>query len=242
MGDNTPFWQEISAAWLPRNTNWQAVISTIPDKINMDAVLKLRQSIGQLADACTDGYGYVNGKLIIKQPDKCLMQTYLLPGPNPENIWFQIFYQFCIAEGVCSTFSDKPLGEWPPSFLFLLNEIFQFFVYMSALLYLVDSGKINGNSDTDWRRLEPEIRECLQSVISTLCRKGSDYGQSYRRHGLPGLLPRIWDKMARYMQLKSTPIINYESRSDSAHDLLGYSIIAWSLLLEIGAAANGQQT
>jgi len=242
MSENTPFWQEVSTAFLSRNPDWKAIIEQMPDRIDSEEVSKRLQSPDQLADACVVGTGYVRGELVISQPDKLLMQDNLRHQPNPENLWFQIFYQFCIAEGICNTFLDKPLVQWPVPFLCLLEEIFQFLVYASALLYLADSNAIpQRDYGVDWlRSLEPDVKKTLKSVIDILCSKGADYGQSYRRHGLPGLLPRLWDKMARYMQLKSTPTVNHESRSDSARDLLGYSIIGWSLLLELeGKEQNG---
>jgi hypothetical protein len=68
----------------------------------------------------------------------------------------------------------------------------------------------------------------------TLCKKAADYGESFRRHGLTGLVPRIWDKAARYAQLSSLDrAANYESKLDSARDLFGYSLIAWSLVWEL---------
>ncbi len=240
MSETTPFWEEVSEAFLLRNPDWAAVIEQMPERIDAEEVLKRVQSADQLAEACVSGTGYVRGDLVVKQPDKRTMRGNLRREPNPENLWFQLFYQFCIAEGVCKTFSDKPLAQWPAPFLCLLEEIFQFFVYLSALLYLADSGFLPEHGGDDWLRLmEPDVKNALRSIIGVLCSKGCDYGQSYRRHGLPGLLPRIWDKMARYMQLKSTPTVNHESRSDSARDLLGYSIIGWSLLLELEGVELG---
>ena len=73
----------------------------------------------------------------------------------------------------------------------------------------------------------------LQDMVQVLIKKSRDYGQSFRRHGFPSLLSRIWDKVSRYVTLKNlntTP--HFESLRDTAQDLLGYSVMVAAVLWE----------
>jgi hypothetical protein len=82
--------------------------------------------------------------------------------------------------------------------------------------------------------LLPMVQLKIQKITETLLSKTADYGESFRRHGLQGTVPRIWDKMARYAQLSALGrTANYEPKADAIKDLLGYCVIAWSLILEV---------
>ena len=76
------------------------------------------------------------------------------------------------------------------------------------------------------------MRWRVKKVCELLHEKAQDYGESFRRHGLPGLVPRLWDKIARYAQLKAdNRTAKFERMEDSVVDLLGYCCVAWSLML-----------
>ena len=64
--------------------------------------------------------------------------------------------------------------------------------------------------------------------------KDAEYGQPTRRHGIPGVITRVFDKVCRYTNLKATPGVypKFESILDSAKDLGGYSLILAGLFQE----------
>lgn len=66
----------------------------------------------------------------------------------------------------------------------------------------------------------------IQERASFLADKDLEYGQPTRRHGLYGVVIRVFDKISRYTTLKAgsmTP--KFESALDSLKDLGGYSMI-----------------
>ena len=100
-------------------------------------------------------------------------------------------------------------------------------VYASATL--VACGKKSANSVEAF-----DIQREIKSIVTTLAAKSSDYGQSWRRHGLNGLCVRLYDKIARYINLVSVPAtdVKNEPVADTAKDMLGYSVITFAFILE----------
>jgi hypothetical protein len=80
---------------------------------------------------------------------------------------------------------------------------------------------------------ESVIKE-IEIRAQFIAMKDAEYGQATRRHGIPGVLTRVWDKYSRYINLVAMEgqKTNFESRTDSAKDLGGYSLILVGLLLE----------
>jgi hypothetical protein len=89
------------------------------------------------------------------------------------------------------------------------------------------------------------VKYKIEELTKTLYSKTADYGQSFNRHGIVGLVPRLWDKIARYTMLSAKGYdIQHESKEDSIRDLLGYCLITWSLAIEakrtsMSEVANG---
>jgi hypothetical protein len=150
-----------------------------------------------------------------------------------ENIVLQWLYRFYIIEAVCEHNRREPLQSWFPVFLHTLEQGLHFLLYMAALLVLLEENKVNAIPVSE-NLHEDLVKARVAQACEFLHPKAQDYGESFRRHGLPGLLPRLWDKIARYVTLKADNRDgNFEKREDSARDLLGYCCIAYSLMLEL---------
>ena len=77
------------------------------------------------------------------------------------------------------------------------------------------------------------VAEEIQARASFLADKDLEYGQPTRRHGIYGVIVRVFDKISRYTTLKAgsmTP--KFESCTDSLKDLGGYSMILCAALAE----------
>jgi len=223
-----------------RGDAWKPVVEGLPDTISFDKIRGLFQSTDQLT--VLTGQGHIAGALVELSPDKEL----LLPALDPksalayrflslENVAMQWLYRFVILEGLIEHNRREPLQKWPPMFLHMVEEGLHFMVYMATLLVLMEEGTLeNPVPNPRIAGTEPLVVARVSEACAFLHPKAQDYGESFRRHGLPGLLPRLWDKIARYAQLRAdNRPSNFEKKEDSARDLLGYSLIAYSLMLEL---------
>lgn len=202
----------------------------------------------QLVQANMEGVAFLAGQRHTAIPNPEVISKYLPDDYlTVETLALQWLYQFLILEGISTTPpAEKPLAEWPPMFLDLYVKGLHFMVYMAALLCLMEEGKIKFDlaiPKAYFLETEESVQARVEQTTKNLYRKAQDYGESFRRHGVVGLIPRLWDKIARYATLSAEDrVANFESRQDSARDLLGYSVIAYSLLLEVPAVANIQKT
>jgi hypothetical protein len=234
MNETTPFWKEVRGSLMVRGNGWKPVIESLPGHISAAEAKELLQSPEQLA--CLVGQGHIAGILVTSSPDATILQVALGNGDNLplENIFLQWLYRFVIVESLCEHNRKDALTGWNPMFLHLVDQGLHFMVYMAALLVLVEEGRITKAAYSIFERTEPLVKGRVAEACEFLHPKASDYGESFRRNGLPGLLPRLWDKAARYAQLRAEDRpSNFEKKEDSARDLLGYSVIAWSLMLEL---------
>lgn len=247
MNENLPFWNELSKTVMLRGTEWRDVVDSLPGRIDASEAKVLLQSTHQLASCNMQGRAFLAGAPVFATADSTTIGRYLQPDRlTVENLAMQWLFQFIILESIGNVHPDKPLAEWPPMFLDMYERGLHFMVYMAALMCLIEESDI----DRQWAipvnhflDTEGPVRGRVDYTTKNLYKKAQDYGESFRRHGVMGLLPRLWDKIARYTQLKSeNRDPNFEPLLDSARDLLGYSAIAWSLVLEIPAAQNIQKT
>jgi hypothetical protein len=223
-----------------RGDGWKSVIEDLPSHIDATEAKELLQSPDQLTHL--DGVGHIAGAQIEMVLDKKVVLPYL-GDLSLENIALQWLYRFIIVEGLVEHNRKSPMLVWAPMFLHMVEQGLHFMVYMAALLVLYEEKKIDAVPAEEPLHEEPLHEEPLheelvRSRVAQACEflhpKAQDYGESFRRHGLPGVLPRLWDKIARYAQLKADNRAgNFEKKEDSARDLLGYSIIAYSLMLEL---------
>jgi len=230
--ETTPFWQEVRRSLMVRGDGWKPVIENLPNHINIKEVKDLLQKADQLG--YLNGIGYIAGARVETVLDRTVIDPFLSNEMTLENVTLQWLYRFLILEGLVEHNRTKPMVDWSPMFLHMVDQGLHFMVFMAAVLVLVEEGKITPGSIGGDEIAETLVKERIAQACAFLHPKAQDYGESFRRHGLPGILPRLWDKIARYAQLKADNRMgNFEKREDSARDLLGYSIIAYSLMLEL---------
>jgi hypothetical protein len=239
MRDSTPFFQEVRHSLMVRGDGWKPVIEDLPNHVKAADVKELLQSADQLT--FLNGQGHIAGTLIETKLNKDAVLPFLNDKElTLENITLQWLYRFIIVEAFCEHNRRDPLAGWSPMFLHTVEQSLHFMLYMAALMVLIEEGKyalrdLNaGIPVADLLQTETVVKERITAACEFLHPKAQDYGESFRRHGIPGLLPRLWDKIARYAQLKADNRTgNFEKLEDSARDLLGYCCIAYSLMLEL---------
>jgi hypothetical protein len=246
MNDHIQFWREIRNTVMLRGEDWPHIVSSLPGRIDAAEARALLQSADQLARSNMQGVAFLAGVPTYATPDPETILKYL-PADylTAENMMLQWIFRFFILEGLARVNHDKPIAEWPPMFLAMYAEGLHFMVYMSALLCLTEERIIVTDVPIAYfHESEAVVKRRVKDASENLCRKAQDYGESFRRHGVVGLLPRLWDKAARYTQLMSQDDLlpNFEPLQDSARDLLGYSMIAWSLVLETPRANDIKKT
>ena len=236
--NGTVYWQEIRDGLFVHNEKWNETIDRLPDLISSELVLSKLQSVSQLLHSGMKGTGSIGFKLIEVAPDTELL---IHEGPlfdnhfQVENLFLQWVYQFYMVEAFANNFHNVALPQWPHIFLDLVENNLHTMTYIAALILLYEEGQLKAVvTRKDFQYTEEMVREKMKALTATLYSKCAEYGESFRRHGLQGSLPRLWDKIARYAQLSALGRnATYEPKLDSVKDLLGYCIIAWSLVHEL---------
>lgn len=233
MSETTPFWQEVRHSLMVRGDGWKPVIENLAGHINLNEVKDLLQSHDQLT--YLSGVGFIAGARVDTTLNQEIVAPFLSNNEMTlEAVALQWLYRFLIVEALVEHNRAKPMLEWPAMFLHTVEQGLQFMVVMAAILVLIEESAVKSEDALPGDTAESIIRERVAKACEFLHPKSQDYGESFRRHGLPGLLPRLWDKIARYAQLKADNRPgHFEKKEDSARDLLGYSCIAYSLMLEL---------
>jgi hypothetical protein len=243
----TLYWQEIRDGFFVHNEDFNKTIERLPGLISAELTLAKLQSADQLLNSGMKGYGTIGHRIIEVSPDpKTLTDNAFLNDDNfpVENLFLQWVYQFILVESIAANFHNKPLPEWPGTFLEIVESNLHTMTYIAALIYLYEQGRFKaGVMRNNFLYTEQNVKDAVKGLSGTLYSKGAEYGESYRRHGVQGTLPRLWDKIARYAQLSALGrSAMYEPKIDSAKDLLGYCIIAWSLIHELDTHPCSQPT
>lgn len=239
----TVYWQEIREGLFVHNEEWDKTIDRLPDLIDHRVVLNKLQSLEQIFASGLKGFGTIGYKQVevAPEPEILLSGHALIDGYyTVENLFLQWVYQFYVVEGIANNFHSKPLPEWSPMFISLVEEHLHAMTYIAALIFGYEELEFKALVTKDrFDAYEYHVKEKVRELTSTLYAKCAEYGESFRRHGLQGTLPRLWDKIARYAQLSALGRdAKYEPKRDSAKDLLGYCIIAWSLVHELEDHVN----
>ena len=232
------YWREIRNGLFVHNEKWNETIDRLPDLISSKLVLSKLQSVSQLLHSGMKGVGTIGFKLIEVAPDADLLIDH---GPlledmfQVENLFLQWVYHFYVIEAFANNFHNTPLPQWPHHFLDIVEENLHAMTYIATLILLYEEAQFKSVVARDnFQFTETVVRDKVRDLTATLYSKCAEYGESFRRHGLQGTLPRLWDKIARYAQLSALGrAATYEPKRDSAKDLLGYCIIAWSLVHEL---------
>jgi len=232
MDNTTPFWQEVRRSLMVRGDGWKPVIEDLPNHINSVEAKELLQSSDQLT--YLSGVGFIAGGRVDTQLDRANVDPFLSNKLTLENVTLQWLYRFIVVEGLVEHNRTKPMATWAPMFLHTVEQGLHFMVYMATLLVLIEEKAVTDAQLEYIEFTEQSVKNRVSKACEFLHPKAQDYGESFRRHGLPGILPRLWDKIARYAQLRADDRAgNFEKKEDSARDLLGYCIIAYSLMLEL---------
>jgi hypothetical protein len=234
----SPFWQEIrTGLFVIGDYGWQKVLSTLPEMLDPDMVIGELQTNEQMLASNFTGHAVIRGAPVDVRPDVNVLAEALPPNGhyNQEALFLQWMYHYYILEGVSNGFREVPLAQWSKGMLQFVERNLHFLVYVSAVMCLMEDGMINGAPAKEgMASLLPMVQDRIQKITTILLNKTADYGESFRRHGMQGTIPRIWDKVARYAQLSALGrTAQYEPKTDALTDLLGYCVIAWSLVLEV---------
>lgn len=230
----TPFWQEIRKSLMVRGEGWKEVVEQLPDVLSWREARKYLQSKEQLKAAGLDGLGHVAGVIVRGTLDSTALDALPDHTLDFDNCAVQWLYSYYIVESIVEHWRAKPLAEWPPAHLTLVLLHLHFMVWMAALMCLFAEGSLSPLSSGLFEYTVGDVKARLQATTANLHPKAQDYGESFRRHGLPGVIPRLWDKIARITTLKAdNRPANFEKLEDSVRDLLGYSTIAFSLVMEV---------
>jgi hypothetical protein len=235
--EGSPFWQEIRMGlFVIQDYDWRRTLNALPEILDPTVAVDGLQSTNQLLNANFTGHAIIKGLPYDITPNTETLAKFLPPDNhyNLECLFLQWMYHYYILEGVCSSLKDEPLAKWPTGLQILIERTLHFLVFVSALMGLLEDGVVLGAPTKEgMAALMPMIQFKLKKITETLLSKTADYGESYRRHGLQGTVPRIWDKIARFAQLSALGrSANYEPKADALRDLLGYCAIAWSLAVE----------
>src|SRR5271154_7152315 len=188
MSDSTAFFQEVRRSLMVRGDGWKPVVEDLPNHINAAAVKELLQSASQLA--LLHGQGHIAGSLIKTQVDATAVAPFLNDQElSLENITLQWLYRFIVVESLIEHNRKEPMAGWAPMFLHTVDQGLHFMLYMATLIVLYEEKKINRVLRSE-NLHEDLVRERIKQACAFLHPKAQDYGESFRRHGLPGLLPR----------------------------------------------------
>src|SRR5271157_1397918 len=240
MSETTPFYQEVRGSLMVRGDQWKPVVESLHEHVNAAEAKELLQSADQLT--LLNGHGYIAGGLIETHLSKEIVLPFLSDQElTLENVTLQWLYRFIIVEAFIEHNRKEPMLKWSPMFLHTTEQGLHFMLYMAALLVLIEESRTGETKSTignisvaQFDHTELMVKARIKQACEFLDPKAQDYGESFRRHGIPGLMPRLWDKIARYAQLKADNRAgNFEKKEDSARDLLGYCCIAYSLMLEL---------
>ena len=234
----SPFWQEVrTGLFVIRDYEWRKALLALPEMIDTELVVRGLQTNTQILASGFTGHAIIRGLPVDTTPDAGTLYAALPPEDhyNQEALFLQWMYHYYILEGVGDGYRQTPLAQWSQGMLQMIEQTLHFMVYISAVMCLMEDGAIKGAPTKEgMTALLPMVQSKIQKITETLLSKTADYGESFRRHGLQGTVPRIWDKMARYAQLSALGrAANYEPKADAIKDLLGYCVIAWSLILEV---------
>ena len=82
------------------------------------------------------------------------------------------------------------------------------------------------DSETDQRSQIIHMKKIQAEGLELFIRKNADYGDSYKQHGLVGVLVRLQDKINRAMHVSKHSIRVNESLRDTLIDLHNYAAMA----------------
>lgn len=239
MAKETNFWFRVRDALFVKSPGWFTAVTALPDKLDL-TVCRNRTVSGEAITSCgIQAFGWV-GRGIKSEIKPNPLRPEDDPFTHLQWAFLQFMFQFFVFEGLYNYLVDSGQGDpimWHPTTITQFIELIQTMTFYSAMLILAEERRLPKN-EAD---LEPFIRDEIRGIVRVLTSKTTDYGQAFLRHGIVGMLYRVWDKIARYATLSAEDrAAKYESRKDTAMDMLGYSVLIWSILEDMQANIEPQ--
>lgn len=230
------FWHRICEAIFVKNPGWFAAVRALPEKLDLNICLRRTVSGENLTSTGIKAIGWV-GRGIREEIRPNPLRPTDFPLTQLQWAYLQFFCQFLQFEGIYNYLAENGLSFpelWSVTTVENFIELVQAMTFYSAMLILCEEGRLPEHESD----LEPFIRDEVRKICDVLTSKTTDYGQAFLRHGVIGMLYRVWDKIARYATLSAeNRAAKFESRKDTAMDMLGYSVLIWSILEDIRAKA-----
>jgi hypothetical protein len=221
------FWNRICESFFIKSPDWFETVQTLPEKL--DLKICLQRTVSGVEQTGIKALGWMGGGIqeeIRRNP----LESTDFPLPQFRWAFLQFSLQFFQFEGIYNYLDRQGSANpalWNLDVVKSFIEFAQTMVFYSAMLIICEADNLPDN-EAD---IEPLIRIEIQKIVDVLIHKTTDYGQAFLRHGVPGLLYRVWDKIARYATLSTeSNEARYESRKDTVCDMLGYSVLIWSIL------------
>jgi len=235
MTDKTDFWNRVCVSLFVKSPGWFDAVKSLPAALDLPTCLRRTVSGEAITGSSIRAQGWV-GRGIVSE----IKPNPILESDNPftqlQWAFLQFMFQFFLFEGMYNWLADQGNADpkmWHPSFIQQFIELSQTMSFYSSMLIIAEEGRLPEN-EAD---IEPLIREEIRKITGVLTSKTTDYGQAFLRHGVAGMLYRVWDKIARYATLSAeNRAAKFESRKDTAMDMLGYSVLIWSILEDMKAS------
>lgn len=228
-------WQQICASLFIKSPSWYGTVQSLPEELNSEIVLRRTISAETLVSLGVRAQAWVGSGVReeVKSP-------FVTPEDFPLSplLWayLQFSAQFFIMEGLFNLLSHQGAIApelWPKGILEEFSEITQTMAFYASMVIIAEENRL----PADENDVVPLVRQEIRKIVNVLTSKTTDYGQAFLRHGVLGLLHRVWDKIARYATLSAeNRAAKFESRKDTATDMLGYSVLIWSILADIKAS------
>jgi hypothetical protein len=236
MAQQQEFWNRVCGSLFVKSTGWFTAVQSLPEKLDLTVCLNRTLSGEAVTGSSINAKGWVGRGIVEELHSNPILQDDLGPTSQKQWAFLQFMFSFFLFEGIYTTLLDSGWGapeQWHPTFIQQFVEIIQTMTFYSAMLILAEEERLPETQDG----LEPLIRNEVRKIIGVLTSKTTDYGQAFLRHGVIGMLYRVWDKIARYATLSAeNRPAKFESRKDTAMDMLGYSVLIWSILEDMQAS------
>lgn len=229
------FWTRVCESIFVKSPEWATLVKQLPDRLDFEIVKRRTIPNEVLTSVAARAQGWVGCDIVVQAKPNPYREGDFYTTPD-RWAYLQVFGQFQILEGFLNllTLQGEMLNpkNWPPDLPDQLVELAQTASYFSAFLLLCDDNRLPSFAQGV---VEVEaIRDEIRGITVTLANKTLDYGQAFLRHGILGLVHRLWDKVARYATLSAeNRAIKFESKRDTVMDMLGYSVLIWSILEDI---------
>jgi Nucleotide modification associated domain 1 len=235
MAAQQEFWARICDSLFVKSPGWFTVVQSLPDKLDLTVCLNRTFSGEAVTSSAIQAKGWVGRGIKLEVHPNPVLQADLGPTSQKQWAFLQFMFSFFLFEGIYLSLLDNGWGapeQWHPTFIHQFIEVTQAMTFYSAMLILAEENRL----PQDEYGLEPLIRDEIRKIVTVLTSKTTDYGQAFLRHGVIGMLYRVWDKIARYATLSAeNRAAKFESRKDTAMDMLGYSVLIWSILEDMQA-------